>query len=89
MKASIQPLGQRTTYLSYTTTIPPVDKNGNPLPPNGTHYYYTVVVYPNHARTTISLGNSPGSPRTILNPVGNRTSYAYASLASAPIHSDT
>ena len=56
-----------------TLRRPACRQEWQPAPPNGTHYYYTVVVYPNNARTTLSLGTSPGSPRTILNPVGNRT----------------
>jgi RHS repeat-associated protein len=63
VSASVQPLGQRTTYLSFGTTI--------------FHGPSSVVVYPTLARTTMTVTPLGGPPISILNPVGNRTSYAY------------
>ena len=77
VQAVVQPLGQRTTYSSYISTIGLVTKD-TIRPRNGANLYWTVVVYPTMGRTTLTLGeNTPSPPSAILNPVGNRTSYAY------------
>ena len=76
--AVVQPLGQRTTYSSYISNIGLVTKD-TIRPRNGANFYWTVVTYPTKGRTTLTLGeNNPGPPSTIINPIGNRTSYVYA-----------
>ena len=74
--AVVQPLGQRTTYSSYISSVGLVRKD-TIRPRNGENHYWTVVTYPNKARTTITLGVADANPLSILNPVGNLTSYAY------------
>ena len=80
--AVVQPLGQRTTYSSYISNIGLVTKD-TIRPRNGANFYWTVVTYPTKGRTTLTLGeNTPGPPSTIINPIGNRTSYVYAPSGS-------
>ena len=80
--AWIDPLGNRTTYLFDGTSASSVKAVVQPLGQRTTFLSLTspvetVVVYPTLARTTITLFGNAWRPKTILNAVGNQTSYAY------------